>query len=96
LIVLGSLAWRFGLGLDAPWYLLELLGIGYIGLVPAVLTLAGTAAAAQLAAAAAGRYAPYPGPDERGRLGPIRRAIRAVVLGIRSRRAARAAASPSA
>ena len=61
LIVLGSLAWRFGLGLDAPWYLLELLGIGYIGTVPVVLTLAGTAAAAQLAAAAAGRYAPSPG-----------------------------------
>ncbi len=30
LIVLGSLAWRFGLGLDAPWYLLELVGIGYV------------------------------------------------------------------
>jgi hypothetical protein len=96
LIVLLSLAWRFGLGLDAPWYLLGLVGIGYVGTVPVVLTLAGAAAAAQLAAAAAGRYAPYPGPEARGRLGPIRRTIRGVARGIRSRRAARAAALPPA
>ena len=25
-----SLAWRYGLGFDAPWYLLELVGIGYV------------------------------------------------------------------
>src|SRR5207302_7085792 len=30
LIVLASLAWRFGLGLDAPWYLLQLVGLGYV------------------------------------------------------------------
>ena len=26
-IVVCSLAWRFGLGLDAPWYLLELVAV---------------------------------------------------------------------
>ena len=29
-IVVLSLAWRYGLGFDAPWYLLELVGIGYV------------------------------------------------------------------
>ena len=88
LIVLGSLAWRFGLGLDAPWYLLELVGIGYVATVPVAITLAGAAAAAQLAAGAAGRYAPYPAPHERGPRGPIREVIRAIVLTTRARRQA--------
>jgi hypothetical protein len=86
LIVPGSLAWRFDLGLDAPWYLLELVGVGYVATVPVVITLAGAAAAAQLAAAAAGRYAPYPEPHERGPRGPIRGVIRALVLAARARR----------
>ena len=86
LIVLGSLAWRFGLGLDAPWYLLELVGVGYVTTAPIAITLAGAAAAAQLAAGAAGRYAPYPAPHERGRRGPIRAVIRAVVLTTRASR----------
>ena len=88
LIVLASLAWRFGLGFDAPWYLLELIGVGYVGTVPVAITLMGAAAAAQLAAAAAGRYAPYPALEERGPRGPIRDVIRAVVLTIRARRRA--------
>ena len=86
LIVLASLAWRFGLGLDAPWYLLELVGVGYVALLPVAIVLAGAAAAGQLAAAAAGRYAPYPAPHERGPRGPIRAIIRAVVLAERARR----------
>ena len=61
--MLVSLAWRYGLGFDAPWYLLELVGIGYIKPIAVVIVLAGAAAAAQLAAAAAGRYAPYPTRD---------------------------------
>jgi hypothetical protein len=91
LIVVASLAWRFGLGFDAPWYLLELVAVGYIGVVPVVITLAGAAAAAQLGVAAAGRYAPYPGPLERGPRGPIRDAIRSVVLARRRAAATRAA-----
>src|SRR4029077_12243643 len=80
LLVVASLAWRYDLGLDAPWYLLVLVRLGYIKVTPVLIVLAGTAAAAQLAAAAAGRYAPYPSAAERGPRGPIRGLIRAVVL----------------
>lgn len=86
LIVLGSLAWRYDLGLDAPWYLLELVGLGYVTTVPLAIVLAGAAAAAQLASAAAGRYAPYPAPHDRGPRGPIREIVRALVLAVRTRR----------
>jgi hypothetical protein len=86
LIVVASLAWRFGLGLDAPWYLLELVGLGYVTTTPVVLVLAGTAAAGQLAAAAAGRYAPYPEAHERGPRGPIRELVRTIVLATRAHR----------
>jgi hypothetical protein len=87
-LVLFSLGWRFGLGLDAPWYLLKLVVVGYIGVTPVLLALGGAAAAAQLAAAAAGRYAPYPDVRERGPRGPVRELVRAIVLGIRGRRQA--------
>ncbi len=86
LIVIASLAWRFGLGFDAPWYLLELISVGYVAVPPVVIALAGAAGAAQLAAAAAGRYAPYPPRDQRGPRGPIREAVRTVVLLSRSGR----------
>jgi len=86
-VVVASLAWRFGLGFDAPWYLLELVGIGYVSTTAFAITLAGAAAASQLAAAAAGRYAPYPDADERGPRGPIRELVRTVVLANRRRRA---------
>jgi hypothetical protein len=86
LIVVGSLAWRFGLGLDAPWYLLELAGLGYVSTAALTVVLAGTAAAAQLAAAAAGRYAPYPDARERGPRGPIRELVRTLVLASRAGR----------
>ncbi len=91
LIVIVSLAWRFRLGLDAPWYLLELVGLGSVGFWAAAVVLVGVAAGAQLGAAAAGRYAPYPDPAERGPRGPIRELVRRLVLGIRSRRRAVAA-----
>jgi hypothetical protein len=89
LLVVGSLAWRYGLGFDAPWYLLELVGLGYITLLPVLIALAGAAAAAQLAAATIGRYAPYPAPEERGPRGPIRNLIRGAVLATRGRRRSR-------
>ncbi len=85
-IVLLSLAWRYGLGFDAPWYLLELVGIGYVSPLAFFLALAGVAAAAQLAMNAAGRYAPYPDASERGPRGPFRELVRALVLGARGRR----------
>jgi hypothetical protein len=85
-ILLGSFMFRFGLGLDAPWYLAELVAVGYITFVPFFLTLCWAAGAAQLTAIALGRYRPYPSAAERPPLGPIRSAVRAVVLGIRSRR----------
>jgi hypothetical protein len=85
-ILLVSIGWRYGLGFDTPWYLLELAGIGYIKPIGVVIVLVGTAAAAQLAVAAAGRYAPYPTPAERGPRGPFREAVRRSVLAVRARR----------
>jgi Peptidase family M28 len=82
LIVL-SLATRFGLGLDAPWYLAELAALGYVHVPAVAITLAGAACAAQLAAVTARRYAPY---AEGATLGPLRRSVRAIVLATRSRR----------
>jgi Peptidase family M28 len=81
-----SIGWRYGLGFDTPWYLLELAGIGYIKPIGIVIVLAGTAAAAQLAAAATGRYAPYPAPEERSPRGPVREGVRRSVLAVRARR----------
>ena len=80
-----SLAWRYGIGLDAPWYLLELVGLGYVSPAGFAIALAGAAGACQLAVAAAGRYAPYPDASERGPRGPFREAVRAVVLASRRR-----------
>jgi Peptidase family M28 len=74
-ILLGSFAWRFELGSDAPWYVLELIAIGYVPLPSVVIGLAWLAAAGQLAAIAAGRYAPYPEARERPPRGPIRELI---------------------
>ena len=85
-ILVVSIGWRYGLGFDTPWYLLELAGIGYIKPIGIVIVLAGAAAAAQLAAAATGRYAPYPAPEERSPRGPVREGVRRSVLAVRARR----------
>jgi hypothetical protein len=85
-IVVASLAWRFDLGFDAPWYLLELVTVHYVKTPVVVIALAGAAAAAQLAAAGAGRYTPYPHAFERGPRGPVRELVRIAVIGIRTRR----------
>ncbi len=84
-ILLGSFMFRFGLGLDAPWYLAELVTIDYVPLIAFVLVLAWLAGAAQLATIAAGRYAPYPSAAERPPRGPIRNTVRAVALALRRR-----------
>ena len=86
LLVVGSLALRFGLGFDAPWYLLELVAVGYVHLPAVAITLCGTACAAQLVAVAAGRYAPYPPAGERPERGPLRALVRFTVLALRARR----------
>lgn len=85
---------RFGLGFDAPWYLLQLGAIGWVPFSALALCVVWAAAAAQLAALAGGRYAPYPRADERPPLGPIRRTIRRAILASRKRRRSRIRAVP--
>ena len=86
LAIVLSIALRFGLGLDAPWYLVELVALDYVHVPAVAITLAGGACAAQLAAVAAGRYAPYPSAGEMTARGPLRNTVRAVVLAVRARR----------
>jgi Peptidase family M28 len=94
-ILLLSLAIRLGLGFDAPWYVLELAALHYLSAPTIVIALAWLAAAAQLVAIAAGRYAPYPSARERG-LGPIRSSIRRLILLQRRRTAAQERRAASA
>ncbi|MFL5958905.1 MAG: M28 family peptidase [Gaiellaceae bacterium] len=88
----GYLVWTFahhyGLGWDAPWYLAKLFAVGYAPLPLLVIGLGWLAVAGQLAALAAGRYAPYPATHERPRRGPLRELIRTLVLAQRRRAAA--------
>jgi len=85
LLLVGSVANRLGLGLDAPWYLAQLAAIGYVKLPTLLVVGAWMAVAAQLAATVARRYAPYPTAAERPRLGPARRLLRRAVAASRSR-----------
>jgi hypothetical protein len=71
LIILGSLAIRFGLGFDAPWYLAALAAVGYIPPAAMLIAAVWLAAAGQVGALAFGRYAPYPGRAARRRLGMV-------------------------
>jgi len=87
-----SFATHYGLGWDAPWYIVELFAVGYAPLSLLVIGLAWLAAAGQLAALAADRYAPYPAPGERPRRGPLRELIRTLVFAPRRRAAAMAQA----
>ena len=89
LLVIWSFAGRYGLGWDAPWYVTWLYALGYAPAVGVVIVLGWAAAAGQLAALVAGRYAPYPSAAERPPRGPFREAVRHVVLA--QRRARRAA-----
>jgi hypothetical protein len=94
LLLLASFARRFELGVDAPWYLAKLAAVGYVEPPAVLIAAAWLAAAAQLAALTAGRYAPYPAPGERRRRGPMRTLVGALLgLVVRDRRrAARRAA----
>jgi hypothetical protein len=80
-----SFATHYGLGWDAPWFIAELFAVGYAPLPLLVIGIAWLAAAGQLAALSAGRYAPYPAPHERPRRGPIRELIRTLFLAQRRR-----------
>ena len=81
-----TFAWRFGLGLDTPWYLLTLVSVGYIKTTPIVIGLAAVAAGAQLATIAVGRYAPYPGSHEKRPPGPVQAVVRTGAHAVRERR----------
>ena len=89
-LLLWSFASRYGLGLDAPWYVAWLFALGYAPAPGLVVGLAWAAAAAQLAALSVGRYAPYPAAEERPPRGPIRETIRHLVLAEQRRRLAHA------
>ena len=67
-----AVARPYGLGVEAPWYVLSLVATGYVPWLTAGLGLGWLAVAAQLAALATGRYAAY--PDARHRPpGPLAR-----------------------
>jgi hypothetical protein len=87
LLLLGSLALRFDLGFDAPWYLAQLAAVGFVPFPALLVTAAWLAVAGQLAASISGRYAPYPAAGERPRLGVGRRLVRTAVLRTRRRSA---------
>jgi hypothetical protein len=89
-LLIGSFATRFGLGWDAPWYLLELRAVGYLPFAVIPVAVGWLAGAAQVTALAAGRYAPYPSRAERPPRGPIRETVRRIVLAGRSSRRATA------
>jgi hypothetical protein len=80
-----TFATHYGLGWDAPWYIVKLFAVGYAPLPLLLIGLAWLAAAGQLAALAANRYAPYPAPSERPRRGPVRDLIRTLLVAPRRR-----------
>jgi hypothetical protein len=82
-----SFATHYGLGWDAPWYIAKLFAIGYAPLPLLVIAIGWLAAAGQLGALAAERYAPYPSAKERPRRGPLRELFRALYLAQRRRSA---------
>lgn len=68
-LLLLSFSTRFDLGFETPWYLLSLVAVGYTPWLAIVLSVAWLGIAAQLAALAAGRYAPFPAGGRRQRPG---------------------------
>jgi hypothetical protein len=81
LLVLGN---ELGLGpLEAPLYVAGLATVGYVDVWSVLLALAWATAAAQLAALAFGRYAPYAGGAEPPPKGPVRTALARLARGRR-------------
>jgi hypothetical protein len=81
MIVIVSMGVRFELGLDAPWYVAELVALGYVQLPIVAVFLGWLAVAGQLGALELRRYAPYPTAAERRGRGGVRRAAQRVLLG---------------
>lgn len=79
-LLVWSFAARYGLGLDAPWYIAWLYSLGYAPAAGAVVAVGWAAAAGQLVALSVGRYAPYPAAAERPPRGPVRESVRRLVL----------------
>jgi hypothetical protein len=71
-----SFAQQYSLGARTPWYLLSLVGIGYVPWTAAALALAWLAIAAQLATLAVGRYGVDQRDTGRGGRGSARGLIR--------------------
>jgi hypothetical protein len=86
MLLLWSFAVRFELGADAPWYVLQLVALGYVPVPSVLIGLAWFAAAGQLVAVSAGRYAPYPSARERPPRGPVRELVRRLLLVFLDRR----------
>ena len=70
-VLLLTFATRLDLGLETPWYLLSLVAVGYVPWIVVLVGVVWFAVAGQLAALAAGRYAPYPDVRRRPR-NPLR------------------------
>jgi len=77
LILLLSFETRFHLGLETPWYLLTLVTVGYVPWIAMALTVVWCAAAAQLTALTAGRYAAHTTTRARRPRRPLRLVRRA-------------------
>ncbi|MGH3132463.1 MAG: M28 family peptidase [Gaiellaceae bacterium] len=83
LLFLGN---ELGLGpADTLLYVVGLVTVGYVPLTSVVLTAAWAASAAQLAALAFGRYAPYAGGIDRPPRGPVRSSFARLVRTARNR-----------
>ncbi|HXV33154.1 MAG TPA: M28 family peptidase [Gaiellaceae bacterium] len=85
LLLLASFAVRFGMGLDAIWYLIALTSVGFVPVPLVVAFLAWGAAASQVGAVAVGTYAPYPEAQERSP-GMLKATGRRAVLAVRRSR----------
>jgi hypothetical protein len=85
-LLLGSFAFRFDLGLDAPWYVAELAAVGYVPLAPVLIVCCWVAVGAQLTALVGGRYTPYPAAAERPPVGPLHAIFGRVAGAARTRR----------
>jgi hypothetical protein len=85
-LLVGMFATRFDLGWDAFWYLAALRAVGYVPFIVLPLLVVWLAASGQLAALAAGRYAPYPAAVDLPPAGPLRRSLRGSARAVRDRR----------
>jgi hypothetical protein len=85
-LLVGMFAVRFDLGWDAFWYLAALRAVGYVPFIVMPLLVVWLAAGGQLAALAAGRYAPYPAATDLPPAGPLSRFLRGGVRAVRDRR----------